>query len=507
MNRAPTPEEGAGEDSGVDGILDRAELHPSRRIFVNRSLRMDHIRQIGFDMDYTLLPYRKRSMEELSYRLTAQKLVEKHGYPPEVLSLPYDPSFVVRGLVVDKRRGNIIKMNSHGHVGRAFHWRRPMEKDDRRALYRDQKLRISSPKYHWIDTLFALPEGVLYANIIDHLELVQKRPSGDYHKLFDHIRGSIDEAHRDGTLKTIVKADPGAFVELDPDLPHTLHKLRSSGKRLFVLTNSLWDYTATMMSFLLDGRLPEYPSWTNYFDLILVGADKPSFFTERREFFEVDRRSGQVSSTPAQRFERQHVYQGGSLERFEALINLAGEQILYVGDHIFGDIIRSKKDTLWRTALIITELEDELRLQPELGPQQLELARLETESEAFEEEITGLRLKIAALEAALDDDPDRPRAEVEELSFARRGLRLAFDARRKSLRGMIERREALAHRIDQAYNPYWGSVFKEGQEMSRFGRQVEHYACIYTSRVSNFLYYSPQQYFRSPRHWMPHEKL
>jgi 5'-nucleotidase len=28
---------------------------------------------------------------------------------------------------------------------------------------------------------------------------------------------------------------------------------------------------------------------------------------------------------------------------------------------------------------------------------------------------------------------------------------------------------------------------------------------LYTSRVSNLLYYSPLQYFRSPRDLMPHE--
>ena len=42
-------------------------------------------------------------------------------------------------------------------------------------------------------------------------------------------------------------------------------------------------------------------------------------------------------------------------------------------------------------------------------------------------------------------------------------------------------------------------------ENSRFGEQVEDYACVYTSRVSNFLAYSPLQYFRSPRDHMPHE--
>ena len=34
--------------------------------------------------------------------------------------------------------------------------------------------------------------------------------------------------------------------------------------------------------------------------------------------------------------------------------------MLYVGDHIYGDILRSKKDTAWRTAMIIQELETEV---------------------------------------------------------------------------------------------------------------------------------------------------
>ena len=42
---------------------------------------------------------------------------------------------------------------------------------------------------------------------------------------------------------------------------------------------------------------------------------------------------------------------------------------------------------------------------------------------------------------------------------------------------------------------------------SRFGEQVQDYADLYTSRVSNFLYYSPMQVFRSPRAIMPHERV
>jgi len=61
--------------------------------------------------------------------------------------------------------------------------------------------------------------------------------------------------------------------------------------------------------------------------------------------------------------------------------------------------------------------------------------------------------------------------------------------------------------VETGFNPYWGLMFKEGTENSRFGEQVEQYACIYTSRVSNLLAYSPMQYFRSPRDFMPHERL
>ena len=66
--------------------------------------------------------------------------------------------------------------------------------------------------------------------------------------------------------------------------------------------------------------------------------------------------------------------------------------------------------------------------------------------------------------------------------------------------------DALQADIDAKFNPYWGPIFREGYEVSKFGEQVEAYACVYTSRVSNFRYYSPMQYFRGPRDRMPHER-
>ena len=49
------------------------------------------------------------------------------------------------------------------------------------------------------------------------------------------------------------------------------------------------------------------------------------------------------------------------------------------------------------------------------------------------------------------------------------------------------------------------SRHRSARVRSRFGEQVNDYADLYTSRVSNFGPYSPLRYFRAPRRPMPHE--
>ncbi|EPB73266.1 hypothetical protein ANCCEY_07636 [Ancylostoma ceylanicum] len=43
-------------------------------------------------------------------------------------------------------------------------------------------------------------------------------------------------------------------------------------------------------------------------------------------------------------------------------MGLAGKDILYVGDHIFGDVLKSKKVGGWRTLLIVPELDNEMKI-------------------------------------------------------------------------------------------------------------------------------------------------
>jgi len=159
----------------------------------------------------------------------------------------------------------------------------------------------------------------------------------------------------------------------------------------------------------------------------------------------------------------------------------------------------------WRTAMIIPELASELATTQRIGPR---LAELE---EAIEQR------------AAVQRDGQRTRAEIERLERMLEGASGSAEEARDELRrrrdGMRERAEALdgEHRrlhdviarlddeCNEAYHPRWGPLFREGNDISRFGHQVKDFACIYTARVSNFLNYPVDTYFRAPMQRMPHE--
>src|SRR5205807_128692 len=87
----------------VLGLTSRElDIPRARRVFVNRNLRMEDIQLVGFAMDYTLALYNQVELENLSIQLTVQKLVEKRGYPREILDLDYSPDWAMRGLAVDR---------------------------------------------------------------------------------------------------------------------------------------------------------------------------------------------------------------------------------------------------------------------------------------------------------------------------------------------------------------------------------------------------------------------
>ncbi len=481
------------------------DIAVARQVFVNRNLHMSKVEMIGFDMDYTLAIYHLRRIEQLSYDMTVGRLISSFGYPEEIRSLPYDHIFVMRGLFVDKQHGNLLKIDRFGVVGRAYHGRTPLPEDELTRLYRNERIRLKNREYAWIDTLFALPEACLYAGIIDLFEKVLKRPI-DMVKLYEDIRQAIDTVHRDNSLKAVIRQDIGRYIFKDPELATALHKLRSGGKKLFVLTNSMWDYTRVVMEYLLDGALPEYPSWRNYFDYVITGARKPEFFGEHNPFLEIDSTTDENRVLgDASTLERGKVYQGGNLGAFERMTAHAGSTVLYVGDHIYGDILKSRKTSMWRTCMIVQEIEDEISYLESRAGEIDRLNEIERLQARLDDEVSRRKQRLNQIERRIAKErlEESVKAELED-DF--RHTKSELDRVRKALKETSDIVSTLEADVEHGFNPFWGLHFKEGSENSRFGEQVEQYACLYTSRVSNFGSYSPMTYYRSARDLMPHEE-
>jgi hypothetical protein len=68
-----------------------------------------------------------------------------------------------------------------------------------------------------------------------------------------------------------------------------------------------------------------------------------------------------------------------------------------------------------------------------------------------------------------------------------------------------ERIKPLAKKAQEIFNPHWGLLTRAGFDKSYLARQLEGYADIYTSRVSNLIYQTPFAYLRSTRSSLPHD--
>lgn len=465
-----------------------------RRVYCNRNMRLDQVKAVGFDMDYTLAVYRQDEMDRQSIEATVAKLVER-GYPEALLSMKYRTDFPIRGLLIDRKLGNVLKMDRYRYVKTAYHGFRKLSREERRHAYHTRRLRPGTGRYHWVDTLYSLSEVAVYAAVVDHVDT--HGGSLDYSRLFSDIRECADLSHQDGSILDAVLEDLPKYVKRDPELGILLHKLRSAGKRLFLLTNSGPEYTQAMMSFLLDDGLEEYRSWQNYFDYVCTASKKPGFFTGKASFVDLE------TGAETRQIERNRVYTGGNITDFQRSLGSAGDQVLYVGDHIYGDVLRAKKESTWRTAMIIQEMDDELRVLREHAISFERADSLQQMRGAVQDQLREQQARLKRVERKLVD----PNIGHEKASWeAKRVLhRRSIDRLRAQLKELDAERGELNDALDQAFHPFWGSLFKAGSEVSSFGNQVEQYAGIYTSRATNLIQYSPMHYFQSPRHRMPHE--
>ncbi len=478
----------------VDGVLNLEEVPPGRRIYANRTLNLRTIGAIGYDMDYTLIHYHADVWEQKAYE-RAQDLLISEGWPVE--GLEFDPSLVIRGLVIDAELGNIVKANRFGYVMRAAHGTRLMEWEDQREVYRHTPVDLSEPRFFFLNTLFSLSESCLYAQLVDLYDQNVFPNVHGYEDLFRRVRACLDETHIEGTLKAEIMADPEPFIDLDPQAPLALLDQLRSGKRLMLISNSEWEYARTVMAFAYDRFLPSGMTWRDLFELVIVGARKPSFFLYDLPLFSIaDEEAGLLRPVPSQ-IPEPGAYLGGDATRVENYLGLSGAAILYVGDHIFADVKVSKASLRWRTALILRELEDELTAVDAFRTTERVLIELMGEKVELETALSRIRLALQRLRGGYAEQPTATARELESEFQQIREASIALD----------ERIAPMAREASQLDNQRWGALLRSGNDKSHLANQIERSADIYTSRVSNFLFATPFAYLRSRRGSMPHDPI
>jgi hypothetical protein len=237
--------------------------------------------------------------------------------------------------------------------------------------------------------------------------------------------------------------------------------------------------------------------------VIITSATKPAFFMRDAPFEEVVQ-EGQWHLRKVRELQRGRIYLGGSQAEFEKLTQVPGDRVLYVGDHIYGDVLRAKKQSAWRTLMIIQELTDELSAMEKLAPELARADQLESSINALHDGLRERQSMSKMVQKLLDAAGVTAERRIE-LEAAR--LRLKRSIERIRVRAKLSEAEhvVLERQIEQSFHPYWGSALKAESEPSSFGEQVERYACLYTDRVTNLLGYTAGHYFRGPRHRMAHE--
>ncbi|CAG9859172.1 unnamed protein product [Phyllotreta striolata] len=449
----------------------------SAAVFACNELDLKEVKVYGFDYDYTLACY-KPSLDYLLYNLGRGTLIEQFKYPKEIAQLEYKPGFAVRGLHYDIEKGVLLKLDSFLQIqfGSVYKGLTPLSNEEVLKLYRNRIIPIAYVEGHTknasltlqgshtkmvqLADLFSVPEMCLICNVADYFE----RNHIDYHPeiLFRDIKNSIKNSHP--VMHKIVSKNVSEYIESNDKLRPFFDRLIKANKKLFLVTNSPFGFVNKGMEFMVG------TDWKDLFDVLIVQARKPKFFTDvSRPIRVFDERSGMHIWDKVNKLEKGVIYYEGTVKQLQELTGWSGHQVLYFGDHPYSDLADVTLEHGWRTGAIITELTHEIAT----------LNNVE-----FKKNANWLQM----LTQLIEDHQDCENKE-EQIILAK----------------WMAERDQLRNDIKCVFNEQFGSVFRTYHNPTYFSRRLFRFADIYTSNITNLLNYSVNHTFYPRRGVMPHE--
>lgn len=130
-------------------------------------------------------------------------------------------------------------------------------------LYPNKFLQLDESRVYVLNTLFNLPETYLLACLVDFFTnspQYTRESTGvkcgelfmSFKSIFQDVRGAVDWVHIQGDLKSKTIENLDHYVKKDPRLPMVISRIRESGAKCFILTNSDYDFTNKIMTYLFD---------------------------------------------------------------------------------------------------------------------------------------------------------------------------------------------------------------------------------------------------------------
>ncbi len=454
----------------------------NQKVFVNRILNMKKIKYIGLDMDHTLIRYQTKNFESLVYQLVIDVLISEKKYPETIKNFQFHFEDAIRGLVVDSKNGNTLKLSLFGAIRQSTHGTKKITYEEQKKIYRSIYVDLSDPNYIAIDTSFSIAFCTLFGQLID---LKEEYPHDlpNYPTIAMDVLSSVDKVHADGSLKSYISQNLDHFVIKEKGLVDGLKRIIRHGKKLFILTNSEYYYSNLLLEYAINPFLEKNERWQDLFEYTITIANKPRFFYDNLKFLKIAPETGCMTNingiiTPG-------IYQGGNATKFTDDLALNGDEILYIGDHIYGDILRLKKDCNWRTALVVEELGEEIQAQKKAAPIEKKIQDKMSMKKKMEQDYIILHT------TRIEEDTHQYDAELHTLQIKISEIDLEISK-------LIKEQQTY-------FNPKWERIFRAGAEESYFAYQVERYACIYMEKLSDLFEYSPLTYFRANRRLLAHD--
>ncbi|KAF7660690.1 hypothetical protein LDENG_00277650 [Lucifuga dentata] len=443
----------------------------SSTIYANNEVSLGGVDIYGFDYDYTLALY-SNTLDTMIYNMARDFLIEHFKYPEDIRKYDYIPNFAARGLHYDIEKGLLMKIDAFHYIqpGTVYRGLSPVPDDEVLQLYggthhiplqQDSGFYGKGPKVKQFMDVFSLPEMTLLAVANDFF--ISNDIEYDPVHLFKDVSEAIGMVHLRGYMYKWIMQDLDKFILRGEDTCAVLDRLVSHGKKLFLITNSPFSFVNKGMIHMV-GK-----DWRDFFDVVIVQADKPHFFTDCIKPFRRLDGNGDLRWEKINTLEKGQIYKQGNLFDFLRLTGWRGSRVLYFGDHLYSDLADLMLRHGWRTGAIVPELVQETKV---VSTKQYAL------NLTWLQALTGLLERLQTFQ-----DPESKQILLE------------WQKEREELRAMTK----------NLFNPQFGSIFRTCHNPTYFSRRLCRFSDIYMASLGCFLNYDLSYTFYPRRTPLQHE--